>query len=199
MPQPLFYIFAILAAMGAFAMVCFKNPVASALSMVASFLGLASLFVGLNAYFVGIIQILVYAGAIMVLFIFIIMLLDLKSEERKTWKPATITAAIAIPLVLVCQLFGVLQNTNNQSPSQLDFELAATNYDEGTAIRENLDDGQLPDVHLVGRTLFAGHGEQTSHNFPLQIMGILLLVATIGVVVLSKRTGSDAPAANTDN
>ena len=54
------------------------------MSMVASFLGLAALFIGLNAYFVGIIQILVYTGAIMVLFLFIIMLLDLKNEEKIT-------------------------------------------------------------------------------------------------------------------
>ena len=53
------------------------------MSMVASFIGFAALFIGLNAYFVGIIQILVYAGAIMVLFLFIIMLLDLKVEANR--------------------------------------------------------------------------------------------------------------------
>ena len=74
-----FYAFATLAVIGAISLICFRNPVNSAISMVASFLGLAALFVGLNAYFVGIIQILVYAGAIMVLFLFIIMLLDLKA------------------------------------------------------------------------------------------------------------------------
>ena len=55
---------------------------ASALSLVVSFLGLAALFMSLNAYFIGIIQVLVYAGAVMVLFLFIIMLLDLRAEER---------------------------------------------------------------------------------------------------------------------
>ena len=56
--------------------------------MVLSFLGLAGIFIGLNAYFVGMLQILVYAGAIMVLFIFIIMLLDLKKEETHPRKGA---------------------------------------------------------------------------------------------------------------
>ena len=72
-----FYFFALLAVTGGILLVTFRNPVSSALSMVLSFVGLAGLFIGLNAYFVGIVQVLVYAGAIMVLFIFIIMLLDL--------------------------------------------------------------------------------------------------------------------------
>ena len=60
-----------------------RNPVASALSLVVCFLALAALFVSLDAYFIGVIQILVYAGAVMVLFLFIIMLLDLKAEVRR--------------------------------------------------------------------------------------------------------------------
>ena len=60
-----------------------RNPVASALSLVVCFLALAALFVSLDAYFIGVIQILVYAGAVMVLFLFIIMLLDLKAEARR--------------------------------------------------------------------------------------------------------------------
>ena len=60
-----------------------RNPVASALSLVVSFLALAALYVSLDAYFIGVIQILVYAGAVMVLFLFIIMLLDLKAESRR--------------------------------------------------------------------------------------------------------------------
>ena len=81
MPQLLFYLFATLAVLGGLALVAFRNPVSSAMSMVVSFVGLAGLFVGLNAYFVGVIQILVYAGAIVVLFLFIIMLLDIRAES----------------------------------------------------------------------------------------------------------------------
>ncbi|MDB4327881.1 NADH-quinone oxidoreductase subunit J, partial [Akkermansiaceae bacterium] len=82
----IFYLFSILAVVGAVLLVLFRNPVSSALSMVLSFVGMAGLFIGLNAYFVGIIQILVYAGAIMVLFIFIIMLLDLNEETKAKFK-----------------------------------------------------------------------------------------------------------------
>ena len=72
----LFFIFAALALIGGIGVVAFKNPVSSAFSMVVSFLGLAALFIQLNAFLVGVLQILVYAGAIMVLFLFIIMLLE---------------------------------------------------------------------------------------------------------------------------
>ena len=108
MPSFFFYLFSLLAVAGALSLVCFRNPVSSALSMVGFFVGLAALFFGLNAYFVGIMQILVYAGAIMVLFIFIIMLLDLNNEEKVRFRSASLVAGFAIPLVLVAQLVGLL-------------------------------------------------------------------------------------------
>jgi len=79
----LFWIFALLMLVFGVAVVVNRNPVASALSLVVSFLGLAALFMSLDAYFIGIIQVLVYAGAVMVLFLFIIMLLDLRAEEGR--------------------------------------------------------------------------------------------------------------------
>src|SRR5205814_4090717 len=79
----LFWIFAVLTVIFGAAVVLNRNPVASALSLVVSFLGLAALFMSLDAFFVGIIQILVYAGAVMVLFLFIIMLLDLRAENMR--------------------------------------------------------------------------------------------------------------------
>src|SRR6266481_1380051 len=60
-----------------------RFPIASALSFVVCFLGLSALFMSLDAFFIGIIQVLVYAGAVMVLFLFIIMLLDLRAEQRR--------------------------------------------------------------------------------------------------------------------
>ena len=78
----LFWTFALLTLIFGAAVVVNRNPVASALSLVVSFLGLAALFMSLDAFFVGIIQVLVYAGAVMVLFLFIIMLLNL--QRRRT-------------------------------------------------------------------------------------------------------------------
>lgn len=192
MPSVFFYIFASLAGIGAIALIAFRNPVSSALSMVASFIGLAALFIGLNAYFVGIIQILVYAGAIMVLFLFIIMLLDLKAEERKKFKPTTIAAGIIIPLLFLLQVSGALVQIPGGDHKPLALEEAAENFDEKSEIRASLEDGSLPDVNLIGLTMFGSKGDNDSlktpgYNFPLQVVGVLLLVATVGVVALSRR------------
>src|ERR1700758_289081 len=84
-----------------------RNPVASALSLVVSFLGLAALFVLLDAYFIAVIQVLVYAGAVMVLFLFIIMLLDLRAEERRKWNPLSIAGGIAVTIGFVLLLIRV--------------------------------------------------------------------------------------------
>jgi len=182
MPLYLFWFFAVVMLVGGVAVVSLRNPVASALSMVASFVGLAGLFIGLNAFFVGIIQILVYAGAIMVLFIFIIMLLDLKTEEKRAPKLAPLLGGLGIVLAFTIQLVGILSKSPNVESKPLDL-VAASEHFKGTSegISNKLAAGHLPDVNLIGDTLFKGY------NLPLQIVGVLLLVATIGVVVLSKR------------
>jgi NADH-quinone oxidoreductase subunit J len=182
MPLALFWFFAIVMLVGGIAVVSLRNPVASALSMVASFVGLAGLFIGLNAFFVGIIQILVYAGAIMVLFIFIIMLLDLKTEEKRAPRLAPVLGGLGIVLAFTIQLVGVLSKTPDKSHVPLQLADAASAFTERSpGISNKLKDGHLPDVNLIGDTLFTGY------NLPLQIIGVLLLVSTIGVVVLSKR------------
>ena len=109
MENLVFYLFAFMAVAGGVLLVALRNPVSSALAMVLSFVGLAGLFIGLNAYFVGIVQILVYAGAIMVLFIFIIMLLDLNDEKPVKFKSSSVVAGLIIPLLLVVQILGVIQ------------------------------------------------------------------------------------------
>src|SRR5438094_4378728 len=83
MPSFLFWLFAIVMLVFGALVVINRNPIASALSLVICFLGLSALFMSLDAFFIGIIQVLVYAGAVMVLFLFIIMLLDLRAEERR--------------------------------------------------------------------------------------------------------------------
>src|SRR5256885_12219485 len=98
----LFWIFALMMLVFGVAVVINRNPVASALSLVVSFLALAALFMSLDAYFIGIIQVLVYAGAIMVLFLFIIMLLDLRAEELRkiNWLASAGGLAVALALIV---------------------------------------------------------------------------------------------------
>ena len=188
MPSYLFWLFSTIMLIGACAVIAFRNPVSSALAMVTSFVGLAALFIGLSAFFVGIVQILVYSGAIMVLFLFIIMLLDLKDEQRRASNGAPLFAGLALVVIFFIQLVGVLgHKLPNQSAPPLTAEnlaAASNHYQEGTKIAAALNDGKLPDVHLIGHTLF------TEYNLPLQILGVLLLVATVGVVVLSKKSAN---------
>jgi NADH-quinone oxidoreductase subunit J len=160
----LFWVFALMMLIFGIAVIVNRNPVASALSLVVSFLGLAALFVSLDAFFIGIIQVLVYAGAVMVLFLFIIMLLDLKGEERRKFNiPATVGGGL-VALVFVAQLYLILQR----------FPLGQQSFPA-------LSQARVDDVRQVGTTLFS------THNLPFQVVGVLILVATIGVVVLSKR------------
>jgi NADH-quinone oxidoreductase subunit J len=189
MPSYLFWIFSTIMLIGGTAVIAFRNPVSSALSVVTCFVGLAGLFIGLSAFFVGIIQILVYTGAVMVLFLFIIMLLDLKDEQKRAKALAPLAAGIGLSLAFVVQLIGVLSRMPDKTAPSLNAEAlakAAENFGPGTKIAAALKDGRLPDVHLIGHTLF------TQYNLPFQIIGVLLLVATIGVVALSKKSvGSD--------
>lgn len=164
MPAFLFWIFAAMMLVFGVAVVLNRNPVASALSLVVSFLGLSALFMGLDAFFIGIIQVLVYAGAVMVLFLFIIMLLDLRAEERRKINAVACAGGIAVALaffVQICFVVGEFRGAREIFPA-----LPPTRTD---------------DVRDVGLLLFA------NYNLPFQIIGVLVLVATIGVIVLSKR------------
>ncbi|MFL6539492.1 MAG: NADH-quinone oxidoreductase subunit J [Chthoniobacterales bacterium] len=164
MPALLFWLFALVMLGFGAAVVLNRNPIASALSLVVSFLGLSALFMGLDAFFIGIIQVLVYAGAVMVLFLFIIMLLDLRAEERRKINMTATIGGGAVAAALFVQIYlvvGQLRASGETFPP-----LSSTRTD---------------DVRDVGLLLFG------SYNLPFQIIGVLVLVATIGVIVLSKR------------
>src|SRR3981081_444620 len=160
----IFWIFvAIMLVFGA-VVVLSRNPVASALSLVVSFLALAAFFVSLDAFFIGVIQILVYAGAVMVLFLFIIMLLDLKAEQRRRLNLPAFFGGIIVIALFVKVLFDV-----------------SYGFQDGSASFHAIQRGQQPDVWYIGLTLFQ------QYKLQLQIIATLIVVASIGVVVLSKR------------
>ncbi|MGD9419630.1 MAG: NADH-quinone oxidoreductase subunit J family protein [Verrucomicrobiota bacterium JB025] len=185
MPSYLFWFFAIITLIGGISVIAMRNPVSSAMSVVVSFVGLAGLFVGLSSFFAAIIQILVYTGAIMVLFLFIIMLLDLKTETKRAPSIAAIAAGLSLVIAFTIQLVGVITHTPNKQAPPLDqaaLTAAAENFPADSGIASALTAGTLPDTKLIGHTLF------TDYNFPLQILGLLLLVSTIGVVVLSNKS-----------
>jgi NADH-quinone oxidoreductase subunit J len=159
----LFWIFAAIMLAAGLGVVFSRSPVNSAMCLVLAFVALAALFITLDAFFIAVIQVLVYAGAVMVLFLFIIMLLDLKSERtRKLNIPACVGGALVIG-----GFVGLLVKVIASNPAV-------------RATKPTLS-GPVDDVHAVGMTLFL------DFNMPFQIIGVLLLVATVGVVLLSKR------------
>jgi len=164
MSPTLFWLFSVLMLGFAASVILNRSPIASALSLVVSFLGLAALFITLNAYFIGVIQVLVYAGAVMVLFLFIIMLLDLKSEKRRKLNAPAVLGGGAITIAFVAQLATVLHH-----------------YPAGRRVLEPLASTGVSNAHQIGMLLFS------RYNLPFQVIGVLVLVSTVGVVVLSKR------------
>ncbi|MEM1043929.1 MAG: NADH-quinone oxidoreductase subunit J [Bacteroidota bacterium] len=162
----LFFVFAVLALVGALGMLIARNPVVSALWMVMNLFSIACLYLTLNAQFIALIQILVYAGAIMVLFLFVIMLLNLGEVPRIPafdWrKGVTFLLGVAV----LAQILYVVALGLDVAPA-----VAVTEAEEaanGTAA-------------AVGVVLF------TRYAFALQIIGVLLLAATIGAVLLAKK------------
>lgn len=187
---PLFYIFAAITLLFGVMVIASRNPVTSALSLAVSFVGLAALFVSLDAYFIGTIQVLVYAGAVMVLFLFIIMLLHIKAAEKLRPNYAAVAAAIILAGVLVIQVATVLtgfeagRKTTADAALRPQEALAAMGDKALPTIANDLKDGVLPDTKLMGLQLYH------KYAFHLQIVGLLLLVGTVGVVVLSKKESS---------
>lgn len=168
MPDPLFVFLAALTLGGAALLVCSRQPVTSAMGMIVALLGIAGQFFALDAYFLGVLQILVYAGAVMVLFLFIIMLLDAPPPaEAYPWRRAAAGAAVFAGLGALALLLAsdpLLARTAGPTPP----ELAATPEALATSAK------------AYGRSLW------TKHQLPLQLAGLLLLLALVGVVSLSK-------------
>ncbi|HVF72470.1 MAG TPA: NADH-quinone oxidoreductase subunit J [Chthoniobacterales bacterium] len=160
----LFWLFAILMLVFGGAVILNRNPIASALSLVICFMGLSALFMSLDAFFIGIIQVLVYAGAVMVLFLFIIMLLDLRVEQLRKINLFTMSGGAAVAFAFFLQVYFVIRQLGASSRP----------FPALTAAKAD-------DVHNIGALLFS------NYTLPFQVIGVLVLVATIGVVVLSKR------------
>jgi len=163
MTEFLFYCFAAVAVASAVIAISRKNAVASALWLVLMFFALAGTYVLLEAWFVAVIQILVYAGAIMVLFLFVIMLVDLRSEELAMMGAPRfkLPGLLASALFLAVAVFVVL-NTRES------FQAAASGGPDG-------------DAGTIGYWLF--------HRWVLafEVTSVLLLGGMLGAVILTKR------------
>ena len=164
MQDILFYIFAFLTLACGVLVVAnpfSRNPVTSAMFLVLTIISMAGLFVLLHAFFLAAVQVLVYAGAVMVLFLFVIMLLDLKDEERRKIKLTGLVAGL-ISVVAIVAIFVR--------------SLLATNPGK-----------DLPKPTAVGDTATLGKMLFTNYLLPFEIVSLLLLVAMVGVILLSKK------------
>lgn len=159
-----FYILAVVLIGAGFLVITRTNPIASALSMVVAFVALAGLYATLSATLAAIIQILVYAGGIMVLVIFVIMLLNLAPEDLKPMKARSATVFLALLGVLALILGPIFLKV---FPSG-QWKMAVLTPDFGN-------------IFTVGEKIFS------DYLFPFEMLSLLLLAAVVGALVLSKR------------
>lgn len=161
----LFFIFGVAAIFTAIMMITRRSPVSSAIYLIINFAMVSGIYLLLKAQFIAIIQVLVYMGAIMVLFLFVIMLLNLKNEKKliENFSYTKITA-----ILFSIAMLGLMSLT-----VYFGFE---KKYSELNLNAEN-----------IGKAEFLGKELFTTYSFPVIIAGILLTAAIIGAVVLAKK------------
>lgn len=165
----LFWFLAMVVVFSGLAVVMFKNPVFSALSLVMTMVGISALFVTLNAYFIAGVQLIVYAGAVMVLFVMVLMLFDLKGELQ-AFTRGRFSGALKIAIVgaLSGLIVGALTIGKNW------FE---------PVNKEAAANASLDTTKQLAIVLF------TKHIFIFEVLGVLLLVIAIGAVSLARSKG----------
>jgi NADH-quinone oxidoreductase subunit J len=163
----LFYVFAAISVLASLLVIAQRNPIYSVLLLIASFGALSGLYVLLDAPFVAVIQIIVYAGAIMVLFLFVVMLLNAPHEEtvydehtHPLMRPGPKRFGKLLAAVLIVELLWALTKTGESGVSP---------------------GGALISVNTIGQLLF------TEYAFAFEVTSVLILVAMVGAVVLARR------------
>ena len=166
----LFYVFAAVAVGGAIGVVISRSPVGSLLSMIATLGSMAAIFVLLEAHFLAAIQIIVYAGAIMVLFLFVIMLLNLGHDYQKDLKVGAFSlvsfATVGAMAYVLSRQLGAANLSDSGPPGAAAIDAAIAQHGVVGAIAQPL---------------------YTTYVVPFEITGILLLVAIVGALVLAKK------------
>jgi len=162
-----FYLFAAVAVVASLLVIAQRNPIYSVLLLIASFGALSGLYVLLDAPFVAVIQIIVYAGAIMVLFLFVVMLLNAPHEDTEydervhpLMRPGPVRFGAALAVALAVELVWALTKGNESGR----FANAA-----------------VSNVAAIGRMLF------TDYAFAFEVTSLLIIAAMVGAVVLARR------------
>ena len=170
-----FFIAAAACLAGAFGVILSRNPVHAALSLVGTLFGIAIHFVNLGAHFLAAVQVVVYAGAIVVLFLFVIMLLgvdraeDLETEPLVAQRPAALVVGVAAVAALGLLVVRGVQVTSGARST-------VGSLDGG---------GGKSNIRVLGEALF------TDYVFAFEVTSVLLVIAIVGAVVLSRRPSRD--------
>ena len=152
-------------------MVAQRNPLYSAISLIGVFISLACLYVTLAAPFIAAVQVIVYAGAIMVLVVFVIMLLNVEAEERPMRLRSLIPIAVGLAAVLFAEAVFIIFFVHASPSTPTD------------------------NISNVGLTASIGAGLFTSYLLPFEITSVLLLMAIVGAMTLARRGGLLPPSA----
>ncbi len=169
-----FYVLSGLAVVASALVIGQRNPMYSVMMLIASFAGLSGLYILLDAPFVAMAQVIIYVGAIMVVFLFVVMLLNAPQEDAAEWdrthplrRPGISRVGAVLATLLVVQLVWALSTATGLT--------APVGSQTGAAT--------VSSVRELGRVLF------TDHGFAFEATSILILVAMVGAVVLARREG----------
>jgi NADH-quinone oxidoreductase subunit J len=162
--------FAAVAVLGALLVIGQRNPIYSVLALIVSFFGLSGLYILLEAPFVAVVQIIIYAGAIMVLFLFVVMLLNVPREDAAEWdrthpyyRPWAMRVGAALAVLMIGQLVWALTLTPGVRSGVAESRPAVSSVAE------------------LGRVLF------TDYMFAFEVTSILIIIAMVGAVTLAAR------------
>ena len=175
-----FYVFSLVAVLSALMVISARNPVHSVLFLIFSFVNAAGLFVLLGAEFLAMILIVVYVGAVAVLFLFVVMMLDINFVKLREGFLQYLPFGALLGLVLVIEL-GILYLTDTSS---------------------NINNNQIllePKINETENTIMIGQLLYTKYFYLFQICGIILLVAMIGSITLTLRDKGGVKKQNIDN
>jgi len=167
MEQAFFLLFAVVAIASGLMVVVARNPIHSALALMVCFVQVAAIFLLLRAPLLAVIQMFVYVGAVIILFLFVIMMLDVRKEARAPFLKRWVVIALAIVATLTTEMFSLLL---------MDRQWRAPAY--------MLETGEMSSVRDLSITLF------TDFLFPFEVASVILLVALVGAIILT-RTGDE--------
>jgi NADH-quinone oxidoreductase subunit J len=199
-----FWVFSVAALLAGLLTIMARNAVHSALFLISSLVSVAALFILLGAEFIAGVQILVYVGGVMVLFLFVIMLVNVGAEERGRERifnrPAQVTASIVLGLILAFLLVRALGNgyeglkqrdiPNSDAQAQLE--------QQRTTEQQNLQPAATGTFRITKDTERVGSSLYRYASLPFEIASVLLLVAIIGSVMLARTIKQEASADDID-